>query len=53
MDKGFYSNREESDFLAGEKKEENSEKFGEEMVNVMFALMAGECLVPVLHFWCV
>lgn len=39
MDKGIYSNREESDFLAEEKKEKNSEKFGEKMGNVMFVRM--------------
>lgn len=52
MDKGIYSNREESDFLAEEEKEENSKRFRGKMGNMMFARMVWECLVPFLHFWC-
>lgn len=37
MDKGIYSNREESDFLAEEEKEENSERFAVKIGNVVFA----------------
>lgn len=39
MEKGIYSNKEESDFLAEEEKEENYGRFGEKMGNVMSALM--------------
>lgn len=51
MVKCIYSNREESDFLAEENKEENSERFRGKMGNMMFAWVVWECLVPFLHFW--
>lgn len=39
MEKAIYSNKEESEFLAEEEKEENCVRFGEKMGNVMSAWM--------------